>query len=202
MSQAASLAEDIEQLDGALKHLRVAYEKYFAGVERIEPIKERDEVKKELRRLLGVHNNNTARRFRLQTLQASLVTHESYWNRITRQIEEGTFKRDRLKAEKILRNAEQGQKAPEPSQQAPHAVAHTASVQRQYPEPLRRLHEAFVAARRQLGQPDAVPIESFAATVQKQYVSLKARYNTSNIEFKVAIKDGRAILKAVPKTQA
>jgi hypothetical protein len=111
MSSIASLTQDIAELEESLRALRQAYEKYFAGVERLEPLKDRDRLKKELQRLLAENTRNTARRFRLQTLQASLVTYEQYWNRITRQIEEGTFKRDRLRAQRLAGSTQAAREA-------------------------------------------------------------------------------------------
>lgn len=100
LDEAAALAD-------AVQKLRISYEQYFAGVERFEPLKERDKVKKELRRLMTARSNNTAFRFRVQTTQATLVTFENHWDRIVRQIEEGTFKRDKLRAQRqqALRDA-------------------------------------------------------------------------------------------------
>ena len=70
----------------------------------------------------------------------------------------------------------------------------------QYPESIRKLHEAFETTRKQLGG-DAKPISmaALAATVQKQMVAIQAQYQCKTVEFKVAVKDGRPILKAVPK---
>ncbi len=94
--------DEAVELTKAVERLRILYEQYFAGVERFEPLKPRDKLKRELRRLLAVRSNNTAYRFRVQTLQATFVTHETHWDRIARQIEEGTFKRDKLKAQRHL----------------------------------------------------------------------------------------------------
>jgi hypothetical protein len=46
---------------------------------------------------------NTALRFRTQQLTARYGTYITYWQRIGRQIEEGTFKRDILRAQKRVR---------------------------------------------------------------------------------------------------
>lgn len=185
MSTLSHKKDEIGALDEAFKELRTAYEKYFAGVERLEPHKARDDFKKGLRRIMGEHNKNTARRFKLQTMQASLVTHEQYWNRITRQIEEGTYKRDRMRAAKLV--------APPASE--PEAVQQPAPVV----DPVQVLHDAFMGARRKLGDHSPVPLEAFAKTVANQSAAIKSKYQCKDVEFRVAEKDGRVILKAVPR---
>jgi hypothetical protein len=179
--------DEIDKLEDDFKKLRVAYEKYFAGVEKLEPLKDRDAWRKRLRDLMTTRIANTAKRFRLQGLQATLVTHEQYWNRITRQIEEGTFKRDKIRAEKILSI---GPPPPAPVAVAPRPAAAT--------HPLQSLHSEYLAARKSLGQAD-ISIDALAKTVAKQTADLKERFKCEAVDFKVAVKDGKVILKATPK---
>jgi len=216
--------DDLDRLDETFKELRTAYEKYFAGVERAEPAKARDTFKSTLRRLTGERSVNTAVRYRLQSLQASLITYENYWNRITRQIEEGTYKRDlfRLERKQALGEAV----APEPkvdrpvethgevASSAPAAVPPAslptplprpasavapAAPPAAYPEALRKLYDAFVAARSSTGDTKPLSIDALAQTVRKQMAVIKDKYQCERVEFTVAVKDGRAILKATPR---
>lgn len=184
-----SVETEINALESALQNLRIAYEKYIAGVERIEPLRQRERFRKQLRAIQQQRINNTALRFRLQTLQSSFVTHEQYWNRVGRQIEEGTFRRFRERP---------------PTKAAPTAPSGAApSAQRkdiqQYPASIRKLYESYVSTRERLGDGRPVSIDKLARTVRSQYQRVKEQYNCHTVEFKVAVKDGRAILKAVPK---
>jgi hypothetical protein len=86
----------MEHLDGIeeqIELLKVAYERYFNGVDRIPPARTHDAVKLAVRNLVGMQTGSTAARFRAQGLKARLVTYEHYWTRILLQIERGTFKR-------------------------------------------------------------------------------------------------------------
>jgi len=186
----SAATDDLDKLDEAFKSLRTSYEKYFAGVEKLEPAKSRETFKKTLRRLMTERTSNTARRYRLQSLQASLVTHESYWNRLCRQIEEGNFKRDKWRVQ--MRYAEQ-------QPQEPVEVAAPEASAGGYPASLVQLHEAYVKARESLGDLRPIAIAAFATTVQKQVAILRTQFGAAAVEFKIAIKDGRVILKAVPK---
>jgi hypothetical protein len=83
----------LDDLEEDIELLKVAYERYFNGVDRIPPRREHDRVKLHLRNIERMPGRVTALRFRTQTLKARVVTYEHYWTRILRQIEQGTFKR-------------------------------------------------------------------------------------------------------------
>ncbi len=78
-----------------IKHL---YEQWFQGIERIEPQIPRKQFDRALHALRKEQPRNTAIRFRFQTLIQRYTTLQTYWRRIGRQIEEGTYRRDLLRA--------------------------------------------------------------------------------------------------------
>lgn len=92
--------------DTKLRRLRVLYDQWFMGIERVEPQSARNEVERLLSLLRGVHIRNTALRFRLNQLLQRFTAYSTYWKRVTRQIEEGTYKRDVLRARKMRQQAE------------------------------------------------------------------------------------------------
>jgi hypothetical protein len=185
-------ADELDRLEEDFKKLRIEYEKYFAGVERLEPTKDRDAFKKRLRDLMTTRTPNTARRFRMQGLQATLVTHEQYWTRITRQIEEGTYRRDKMRAEKLAAAEDAAPPPPKPAAPAPAPAAPGAA------NPLAALHAEYTTARKSLGQAE-LSLDALARTVAKQTAEIKAKYKCETVEFKVAVKDGKVILRALPK---
>ncbi|MEZ4273249.1 MAG: MXAN_5187 C-terminal domain-containing protein [Myxococcota bacterium] len=191
--------EEIEQLEKDLKALRTEYEKYFAGIERREPLRERDQFKRLLLRTRTQPGASTLTRFKLQQLQASLTTVESYWNRIARQIEEGTYKRDKMRAQQrqTQRDAEPESNATPPSQAT--SSKPTEASAPKHSASLLQLHSAFMEAGKKVGNPANVSIDALARTIAKQTAVIREQYKCQSVEFKVAIKDGRAILKAVPK---
>lgn len=225
------MADEIDQLNTSIRELKAAYEQYFAGIERVAPSKAREQTKKTLQRLMTQRNNNTSWKFRIQTAQQTYLTYEQYWDRILRQIEEGTFKRDRLRAQ---RKSGFGADAPKTDEtgmplaaalDAPTTPVYTPDLARAvaaaggarttapaaapaspqsiatsaYPESLRKLHETYTRARAEAGDPRPVSIDALAETVKKQIATIKEQYKCERVEFKVAMKDGRAILKAIPK---
>jgi hypothetical protein len=86
---------DAEVQLSRIKHL---YEQWFQGIERIEPQIPRKQFTRTLNVLQKAQPRNTALRFRYQTLIQRYTTLQTYWRRIGRQIEEGTYRRDLLRA--------------------------------------------------------------------------------------------------------
>lgn len=209
--------EALDRLEESIKKLRTMYEKYFSGVERTAPERDRDQIKKDINRLLSQRVNNTAWKFRLHSLQATLITHETHWNRITRQIEEGTYHRDLARMQRKQAAAQPPPPPPppkktkkpaaaeEPAQkQTKEAAAPKAAAAKKPAKPgqnaaIEKLHAAYNRARQKAGITKPVSLKAIEATVRKQTEAIKQRYKCDRVEFKVALKDGKAILKAVPK---
>ncbi len=98
---------DTEELDAAIgeletrvERLRSLYEQYFLGIERIEPGVARKDVDRRIWQLKREKIRNTARRFKLQTIIQRYNTFQQYWQRICREIENGTYRRHVLRAER------------------------------------------------------------------------------------------------------
>lgn len=97
----AELDVALEELESRLERLRALYEQYFMGIERIEPQIPRKDVDRRIYVLRREKIRNTAKRFKLQTIISRYNTFQQYWQRICREIENGTYKRHVIKAEKI-----------------------------------------------------------------------------------------------------
>src|SRR5215204_5484164 len=70
------------------------------GLEKIEPQIARKDVDRRIYVLRREKIRNTAKRFKLQTIIQRYNTFQQYWQRICREIENGTYKRHLLKAQK------------------------------------------------------------------------------------------------------
>src|SRR6478736_5862338 len=71
------------------------------GIERIEPAIPRKDIDRRIYVLRREKIRNTAKRFKLQTIISRYNTFQQYWQRICREIENGTYKRHVIKAERI-----------------------------------------------------------------------------------------------------
>jgi hypothetical protein len=92
----------LSELEERVDRLRVLYEQYFLGFEKLEPSILRKDVERRFAMLRKESIRNTALRYRFNVVQQKYSTYSMYWTRICRQIEEGTFKRHLQKAKKIL----------------------------------------------------------------------------------------------------
>jgi hypothetical protein len=92
----------INELEVRLERLRALYEQYFLGFEKIEPTVARKDVDRRIYVLRREKIRNTARRFRLQNIIQRYNTFQQYWQRICREIENGTYKRHLLRAERTV----------------------------------------------------------------------------------------------------
>lgn len=95
----------LDELEEELQGLRVAYERYFLGLERVPPDRERALVERKFRVLTTGAMGSTALRFRLDGLRGRFVTYSQHWRRICRQIEAGTYVRVVAEAERRRRLA-------------------------------------------------------------------------------------------------
>jgi len=183
------LAEDLDALDEAMSGLQVLYEKYFLGIDRRPPDQERRQVSEKMRLLKTTQVKNTGLKFRIQTMFAKLISFERMWDRTLREIEDGTYKRDVFKAK--LRQARQSS-----DPQRPHSGSPQISD-----DMIRKLYDTYLVARQRTGESTSgLTYESLASRLRTQVPELMARHKARNIEFKVVIKGGKAVLKAIPHT--
>jgi hypothetical protein len=211
-----TLGEELDDVEERLKLLQTAYEKYFLGIERRPPDKERKAVSEKVRRLRTAQTNNTGLRFRVQGLFARLLSFERMWDRTLREIEEGTYRRDIFKvrfrqqrretppAKETPANGDAEAPAlagpsrppPPPPPDEPPTPAPTISD-----ENLRRLYYTYLRAREQCGESIAgLSYDAVATRIRSQVPTLLEKHRAKSVEFKVVIKGGKAVLKAVPKT--
>jgi hypothetical protein len=254
----AAIEEDLEAL-------KARFEMYFLGIERREPAREREEMKRRVAKVKGEFVRNTALRFRIQTLHARFLSYERMWLRAAREKEEGTYRRDLLRARRhreleerkakreggptagaraadggegqrvaatavagaamatgspgaaststetstktasatTTANAAAATRAPATAGPAAGAVPRPAAATPaggMTPGQLRALYDAYVDAKRRCQEDvSKLSYDALARTVAKQVPELMVKYGAKAVEFKVVVKDGRAILKAVPK---
>ena len=98
--EANELERLIGELEIAVDRLRSLYEQYFMGIERIEPHVPRKDCDRRVYVLRKEQIRNTALRFRFQMLLQRYNTYQTHWQRICRDIENGTYKRHVVRAQK------------------------------------------------------------------------------------------------------
>jgi hypothetical protein len=84
---------ELDQLDHRIARLRVLYDQYFMGIEKLEPMYQRKEITKVFNLSQILKLGSTVHRFRYRALLQKFTSYSSYWDRIVRLIEEGRMRR-------------------------------------------------------------------------------------------------------------
>lgn len=100
--EAEELEIALDELELRLERLRALYEQYFLGIERIEPSVARKDVDRRIFALRREKIRNTGKRYKLQMVIQRYNTFQQYWGRICREIENGTYRRHLLRAERTV----------------------------------------------------------------------------------------------------
>jgi hypothetical protein len=241
------LEAEASRLEEELEELKAKYDQYFLGIERREPSRTREELRKRVLRVKEAFTRNTGLKFRIQSLHARYLSYERLWLRSSKEKEEGTYRRDLFKArlhaqlrgEPPLAPPPEKAAAPAPTSTprpgapavpprpgapvaapppvaaagvrpaAPRAPAATPPPRPGQPpgakpgmsDPqMRALYDAYVAAKRSCNEDTSrLTYDVVANTVSKQIPELMNRFKAKTVEFKVEVKDGKAVLKAIPK---
>jgi len=65
---------------------------------------------------------------------------------------------------------------------------------------IKAIYDAYLMAKKRCGEDTrAVTLDSVASSLKKQVPELMKQHNAKSVEFKVVIKDGKAVLRALPK---
>lgn len=196
----------MDEFENRVFLLKIAYEKYFSGIDPVEPARERDELRRMLRDLLGAPATNSRQRFRLQQLRARWATMELYWTRNLYQIERGIHPKQKYRAdlkERQRTEAELARAAPGQTLLPERPPASGSLIPESTGRPgndagYRAVFDAYVQARGTCGQNTDIDYNVVRQTLEKQVEALKARTACSSVKFKVVVEDGKAKVKAVP----
>ena len=219
----AQVSQELDTVEALLHALRGQYEQYFLGMEKRPPVRAHEQFKKRLAGLKTIPARNSALSFRLQSLQATAATYERLWMKTMQEMEDGTYRRDVFKA-RLRRKSSEGPAAPAPAAAAksapgrkdaaaakpatPEAPASTPQIHiagTPPPDPLaesrlRSVYRAYVEAKRRCNEDTTrLSFDAVAASLKRQVPELLERNNARDVEYRVFVKDGKAILRAVPK---
>lgn len=215
----AQVSQEVDAVETALHALRGQYEQFFLGLEKRPPVRAHEAYRKRLAALKTIPARNASISFRVQSLQSSTATYERLWARTIQEIENGTYRRDLFKARLRRKSSSPEQPAtprpetpgstPEaepPAEAPPPARAPTIHIAgTPPPEPLsetrlRSVYRAYVEAKRRCNEDTTrLSFDAVAASLKRQVPELLERHNARDVEYRVFVKDGKAVLRAVPK---
>lgn len=182
------LEEDLQILDVRLSQLKLDYEQYFLGSRPREPIAPRREVERKIVQLVNNPIQNTAQRFKFNSINSRYQAFKRKWDQTLREIEAGTYQRHRFKA-----NLKQRTVSSPPTGAPAHAGGKPAKG-------IDALFQAYQKAASSCGQDTAgLTREKLAGVVKRQQTALKEKLGCERVSFRVTVEDGRVRVKATPK---
>lgn len=104
--QGEELDAILTDLERKIERLRIGYEQFFLGMEKIVPSQRQKDVVRIIYRLQAAKLRGAQAKFRFQSLVQRFNSHKAYWNRTVREIEAGTYKRQTFRAKQRERITE------------------------------------------------------------------------------------------------
>ena len=179
----------LDALERALFQLKLEYEKYFMGLEAIEPMRQREEVKRSIRGLMSEGIRNNRQQYRFRQLRARFMALDNYITRNLVLVERGTHPKMKYRADRRERtrneNAERARRRPVTKAEKEDAA-------------YRKVYNSYMSARDKCGQESDMSYESVREVLTRQVRTIKSRYRCNTVRFKVTVEDGKAKVKAVP----
>ncbi len=213
----SELRAALDELETGIESLRLAYEKYFGGIERVPPSKQRSKLEKAMRNVETRGVTNTVIRFRLNGLRARFITYKHYWTRMENQLERGMSRRDLLRRRRIQAAA------PPPAQpEAPPAEAAEATGREGPPPPpgkrngrvrppdpaksgidpshLRSVFKQLVLAKRAAGEStQGLTYQALVRKLTAEAPKLKRKHGCEKLQFSVSTRGGKVRLRSEPE---
>lgn len=180
MKERRNLGATLDDIQQQLKELEIGYEKYFAGVEKREPYRERTELARRLRLYSNRRIVWTDLKFRYQGLLSRFMSYCQYWDRILRLIDEGKYHRHTAKLH-------QPPNIPDPTTAKP-AISSRQEIE--------RLHRELLAARQACGLSGEGPsLSKIAEFLDAQREKIQSHYGNKPVDFRVDISNGKPSIK-------
>ncbi|WP_298037372.1 MXAN_5187 C-terminal domain-containing protein [uncultured Desulfuromonas sp.] len=155
-----------------MKTLVILYDQYFNGVEKREPMKDRETLAKRLRRFANRRIMQTDLRFKYQNLATRYHSYAGYWDRILRQMDEGRFVRP-------------GSRRGGARQGAPPPESEFDGLYRDYLEAHRSCQVAGPTPSR----------EQIAAFLEQQKGKIREQFGERDVAFRIVTEAGRPKIK-------
>lgn len=187
MDERKLIARQLQEIEQQMKELEICYEKYFAGIEKLEPIKLRETVTRKLRHFANRRIIQTDIRYKYQNLATRFHSYCGQWDRILRLMDEGKYVRQ---LSRIKRAAPAS--APANSKSNGNGGGHETDD----------LYQDLIAAHKSCHSESRTPAkEQVDNFLKKQRQRLKEKYGDRKIEFQVITSGGKPKIQVKAKKQ-
>ncbi len=184
----ASIDEDLKLFEHKLNTLRLDYERYFLGTRPREPVMARQEIQKFVTVWANQPIQNTAVRFKFNSINSRYQALKRQWDNVLRQMEAGTYKRDVFKAN-IRERPQDDPSSRKPNQDGAISSANAGA----------KLIDSYLEAAEACGQSvKGLSAKKLQSVVDKQTTALRKKMGCDDVSFRVVVQDGKVKLKASP----
>ncbi len=179
------IEEELEDLELKLRQLKVRYDQFFHGSERLPPWSLRGQVDRLVQKYLHVTMRGFAHRYRFNNLLYRYQSYTELWARKMRTQEEGerpsvAARRQHQVSEKLVARAR-------------------VADPRSDPDQLREIYDKFVESREKNGvKKKPVSFDKFVRGVAGQAAQLRKSSGCAEIELRLVVKNDEVQLKARP----
>jgi hypothetical protein len=175
-----STIKELDLIAQDMRELEILYERYFAGEEKREPLKKREDLRKKMRRFANRRIIQTDLRYRYESLSARFFTYSTHWDRILRLMDEGRYVRH------LKRTLSAG----------PHAVPAEKPIGDN-----EQVYQELLKAHQQCALMEPPPDrDKFTAFLTRQRAALESKYAGQKLEFRVVTENGKPKIKVRAKT--
>lgn len=192
------LAARLDDVEQQMFLLKIQYEKYFSGLERKEPLKDRLEIQRAIRDFTESPMQNTTQRFRYQGLKARFQSLELYWTRNLLQMERGTHGKMKFRADAKERVRDESGPEKLTAQQIQVLAERQAQMDRE-DRAYRLVFDKYLEARQTCGQTTDLSFDAVRDALRNQVRQIKSTYNVDSVKFRIVVENGKAKVKAVPQ---
>jgi hypothetical protein len=179
MTERRDIGRFIAAMEQQMKELEIAYEQYFAGAEKREPLRDREALARRLRFFANRRIIQTDLRFRYQNLATRFHSYSGYWDRILRLMDEGRYTRHLSRSGRTST----GKTQPEAGKPAGQ---------------LENLYDQLVNAHRScnLKAPERSQVEAF---LNRQQETIREKFGDRAVEYQVETEGGKPRIKVKAK---
>ena len=186
MNDRKVISREMNRIEADLKELEIRYEQYFAGIEKREPIQDREALARRLRQFANRRIMQTDLRFKYQNLATRYQSFSGHWDRILRLMDEG----------KYVRQTARLQRTAAPATAASPSTAQATGAGDEVDAVLRDLANARQSLNLKGAGPDR---DQVARLIAQQREKIREKFGDRQVEFRVVTEDGKPKIKVRAK---
>ncbi len=169
------LEREIDRLAVSIRRFRIDSQRFFAGDLKLPPDELRERITTDLRRLRGTSRKDAAISFRLGTLEAKFQSHLDLFGRRLRTRERS----------ELGNPADLAKSAPDPRKGVVLGTAGNSPA-------VEALYQGLYKSKPQMD------LEKFRSYIERQAEVIRTKTGCRDIQFRIAVQDGKMKLKAKP----